>query len=144
MLKEDIRAIRSERRDLRNFGLVVGGVFAALGLFLLWKERPAGIWLGGIGSALVLLGALLPGLLLPLQKVWMTLAVIMGWVMTRVILSVLFFLVLTPIGLVARTAGQRFLDRSFTREETWWGKVARCPSRPIPNRGKSCSRSTAI
>jgi hypothetical protein len=39
----------------------------------------------------------------------MTLAVIMGWFMTRVILTILFFLVVTPIGIVARIAGKRFL-----------------------------------
>jgi hypothetical protein len=121
MLIDEIRAIPSSRRDLRNFGLVVGGVLLALALFLFWKERPAWPWLGGIGVCLVGLGLLLPSVLLPLQKVWMTLAVLMGWVMTRVILSVLFFLVLTPIALVAKVAGKRFLDRRHGESaDSYW------------------------
>ena len=121
MLTAEIRGIKSDRRDLRNFGFVVGGVLVALAAFLFWKERPSWTWIGGVGASLVTLGALLPGSLLPLQKVWMTLAVIMGWVMTRVILSVLFFLVLTPIGLVARATGKRFLDRSLDRDSaSYW------------------------
>ena len=51
----------------------------------------------------------------------MTLAVIMGWIMTRVILSVVYFLVLTPIGLVARLTGQRFLGGPVEPEKTsYW------------------------
>jgi hypothetical protein len=51
----------------------------------------------------------------------MTLAVLMGWVMTRVILSVLFFLVLTPIALVAKVAGKRFLDRRHGESaDSYW------------------------
>jgi len=121
MLIEEIRRIKSDHRDLRNFGFVVGGVLLALAALLFWKERPAWTWLGGIGASLVTLGAILPGFLMPFQKVWMTLAVIMGWVMTRVILSALFFLVLTPIGLVAHATGQRFLDRSLDRDAaSYW------------------------
>jgi len=121
MLIEEIRGIKSDRRDLRNFGFVVGGVLLALTAFLFWKDRSAWTWTGGIGAALVTLGAVLPASLLPLQKVWMTLAVIMGWIMTRVILSVLFFLILTPIGLIARATGKRFLERRLHREaDSYW------------------------
>jgi multisubunit Na+/H+ antiporter MnhG subunit len=128
MLIEEIRGIRSDRRDLRNFGFVVGGVLLALASFLFWKDRPAWTWIGGIGAALVTLGAILPASLLPLQKVWMTLAVIMGWIMTRIILSVLFFLVLTPIGLIARATGKRFLERRLHREADSYWKVREDPA----------------
>jgi len=111
MIIDEIRAIQSSRRDLRNFGLVVGAVLLLLAAFLFWKEKPAWPWLGGIGACLAGLGLLLPSVLLPLQKVWMTLAVLMGWVMTRVILSILYFLVLTPIALGAKAIGKRFFDQ---------------------------------
>ena len=68
MLIEEIRGIASSRRDLRNFGFVVGGVLLALAAFLFWKQRPAWTWLGGIGGTLVLLGALLPVILLLSRK----------------------------------------------------------------------------
>lgn len=110
MLTDEIRAIKSTRKDLRNFGLVVGAVMALLGLILLWRGRPAWPYLLGIGLALMILGGILPASLKPLQKLWMSFAVVMGWFMTRLILGVLFFLVLTPIGLAARVVGRRFLD----------------------------------
>ena len=109
MLREEINAITSSRRDLRNFGLVVGGGFLILAAILLWREKALWPWFGGVGIALVVGGLLFPIRLKPLQRAWMTLAVMMGWVMTRVILTILFFLVVTPIGIAARIAGKRFL-----------------------------------
>ena len=52
MLKEEIKSIPSSRRDLRNFGLVVGGGFLILGAILLWREKALWPWFGGAGIAL--------------------------------------------------------------------------------------------
>jgi hypothetical protein len=109
MIREEIRSITSTRRDLRNFGLVVGTGFALIAAFLFWKGSPAWPWLGGGAAALILLGLAAPPVLKPLQKAWMAMAVVMGWFMTRLILSVLFFFVMTTIGLVGRLAGKKFL-----------------------------------
>ena len=129
MVIEEILAISSERRDLRNFGLVVGSGFLVLAGFLLWKDRPLGPLFALAGGVLILLGLAFPALLKPLQKAWMTLAVLMGWVMTRVILGILFFFVLTPIGLTARLFGQRFLDRGpGSGTDTYWRK-----RQPLPD-----------
>ena len=129
MVIEEILAISSERRDLRNFGLVVGSGFLVMAGFLLWKDRPLGPLFSLAGGVLIILGLAFPTLLKPLQKAWMTLAVLMGWVMTRVILSILFFFVLTPIGLTARLFGQRFLDRGPGRvADTFWRK-----RQPLPD-----------
>ena len=121
MLIDEIRAIKSTRKDLRSFGFVVGAVLSLLGLILLWRGRPAWPYLLGIGLALTILGTIFPSSLKPLQKLWMIFAVFMGWFMTRLILSVLFFLVLTPIGLAARVAGRRFLDRHpESKVDSYW------------------------
>jgi hypothetical protein len=121
MLREEIRSIPSSRRDLRNFGLVVGAAFIVLGAILLWREKALWPYLGGIGFSLVIGGLLFPAYLKPLQKAWMTLAVIMGWFMTRVILTVLFFFVVTPIGIIARIAGKNFMgDPPPAGTESHW------------------------
>jgi hypothetical protein len=123
MLREEIRNIKSTRRDLRNFGFAVGGVILALGFFLLLKERPAAPWLLGLGALLVGFGVLFPAPLKPLQKIWMSFAVVAGWVMTRIILSVLFYLIITPIGLLARIMGKRFLDLTWDDSvESYWNR----------------------
>jgi hypothetical protein len=102
MLLEEIKAIKSEKKDLRNFGLTIGIAFAVLGGMLWWKGKDTYAVFMILSFAFILFGLLLPAVLKPLQKVWMILAVIIGWFMTRVILSVLFFLVFTTISLISR------------------------------------------
>ena len=108
---EDLKNIQSTPRDLRSFGLGVGAVLALIGGLLLWRQSPAYPYFLCAGGALVVLGLLLPRVLMPLQKVWMGFAVIMGWFMTRLILGILFYLILTPLSLSMRLFGKRFLDK---------------------------------
>ena len=121
MLLDEIKNIKSDNRQLRNFGLSVGGVLLVLGALMLWYANPKAMYLLGSGGALVGLGLIAPVVLLPLQKIWMTLAVIIGWVMTRVILALLYYIVLTLIGLVARLIGKQFLELKWERNQhTYW------------------------
>jgi hypothetical protein len=115
MLIEAIKNIPSTKKDLRNFGLVMGVALGVIGGILLWKESSLHWVFFGCGAGMALLGLALPIVLLPLQKVWMLLAGLLGWVMSRIILSVTFYLVVTPMGLVARLFGKRFLDTRFDK-----------------------------
>ncbi len=121
MLLKDIKDLKTGTRELRNFGLLVGGVFAALGLLALWRGKPVYPWLLTPGLALVVLGAVLPRTLKYVYIAWMTLALILGFIVSHVILTVFFFLVITPIGLVARLAGKDFLRLKLDRQaKSYW------------------------
>lgn len=121
MIKDELKSIKSDRKDLRNFGLVVGGVFLSIGLYLWLRHKPAGPYFTAIGAPLLVLGLVFPTVLKPVQKVWMGLAVIMGFVMTRVILSGVFFLVIMPLGFCLRLAGKRMLDLRFDKSRgSYW------------------------
>src|SRR5205807_1551794 len=100
------------RRE-RSFGLVVGGTFIALGAWWIFRHKFAALAPGvlTIGIALVLLGAIAPVLLVHPYRWWMALAEKLSWVMTRVILAVVFFIVLMPIGIVRRLSGADPLRR---------------------------------
>ncbi len=115
MLWQEIREIDTSRKALRSFGWVVGAVLLGIAAVVWWRRdwtaTGAVVWLGGIGGALVALGLLAPALLRPLYRVWMALAVVLGFVMTRVILTLVFYLVLTPIGLLLRLFGKDPLHR---------------------------------
>jgi len=120
-----------ERRRLRAFGLTVGGALLVLAAILLWKHRPAWPYAGGAGALAVLLGLALPRSLRPVERVWMKLAGMMGWVMTRVILTLVFFLVFTPIGFALRLFGRDPLTLSFDRKAaSYW--VARGAGKRTP------------
>lgn len=121
MLIKEILKIKSGKKELREFGHLVGGVALAVGGLMLWHKKPLYPWFLGIGAALVILGTITPFLLKPLQKVWMGFALVMGFVMSRVILFVVFCLVVTPIALVLKLTGKKFLDMSFRDNvETYW------------------------
>jgi hypothetical protein len=122
MLLDEIRGIDSSRRELRKFGFVMAGALAVIGGLLLWRGKPYYPYFFGCSVVFTALGALLPTVLLPIQKAWMTLAVILGWIMTRVILCVLFYLVLTPMGLLMRLFGKDILNMKMERDSasSYW------------------------
>ncbi|MDO8281299.1 MAG: SxtJ family membrane protein [Thermodesulfovibrionia bacterium] len=121
MLKEDIKNIRSETTDLRKFGLTVGIVFGIFGGLLFWRGKDYYVYFLTLAACLILSGLLAPAILKPIQKAWMGMAVTMGWFMTRVILAILYFLVFTPIRLIAGLFGKHFLDKKFhTDAESYW------------------------
>lgn len=115
MLIEEIKAIKSGRSELRKFGITIGLVLGFLALWLLWKEKEGGAGLLVSAAAFIALGLTFPLSLKPIYLLWMTVAALLGWLMTRVILIVLFYLVVTPIGLLARLCGKDFLNTGFDR-----------------------------
>jgi len=114
MLREDIKGLqKATPRDLRKFGLMVGGVFLGLGLLFYFRHKPWWPWFIGPGAPLVLLGAVFPRSLKWIYVAWMTLAMVLGAIVSTILLTLLFYLVVTPIGLVARLAGKDFLSRKL-------------------------------
>ena len=112
---------RSYRTE-RDFGLLVGGVFLALGGW--WLYRGSFPTLAPVllvlGATLALLGATSPKTLVVPNRLWMGMAEAMGFVTTRVILGVIFFLFVTPIGLIRRCFGGDPLGRRAGRTESYW------------------------
>lgn len=101
---------QQHEKELRHFGLVVGGVFLVIGVWpWVWHGAGVRLWAIGVGALLCLLGALVPSVLRPVHKGWMFIGHVMGWVNTRIILGFFFYAVLTPMGLVARLLGNDFM-----------------------------------
>ena len=112
---EDVRAglarLDTSPRALRKAAVAVGGVLLLLAGWLLWRERAPGLRLGlaAAGALLGVAGALVPARLRAAYRAWMTVALAIGWVMSRVVLTLVFAVVLTPLALLARITGKRFL-----------------------------------
>lgn len=119
-LKKEIESIKSSRSDLRKFGLVVGSVFFGLGILFLFVGGGTASYLSGLGLILVILGALYPPALEILHRPWMILALLMGWIMSRLILTLIFFLVFTPIGFFAKLLGKDFLKLKSSKDRSYW------------------------
>ena len=120
-LIDEIKEIKSTKKELREFGVVVGGVLIVIGSVLFWRHRNTYPYFLSIGSALVLLGVFAPNVLKIPQKIWMAAAVMMGFVMSREILGVLFYGVFTLIRCVSSLFGKRFLDLKIDRtRKSYW------------------------
>jgi hypothetical protein len=121
MILEDIRNIQETKKDLRNFGITVGTVLILIAGLLFWKQKDSFLYFGILGALLISAGLIIPVILKPLNKAWMTLAIFMGWVMTRLILTILFYIVLTPTAFIAKLIRKNFLDLKIdTSRSTYW------------------------
>ena len=104
----------------RKFGLVVGAAFVALGAVIALKgNRNVGVGLGILGTTLAGAGVVIPTLLGPVQRGWMRLAHLISKVTTPIVMSAIYFLVLTPVGLVRRATGTNTVART-RKSETYW------------------------
>jgi hypothetical protein len=90
-----------------GFGLI-GGVF-----WLKHQQTP-GIVAGAVGGVLLFGGIVVPGLLGPLYRAWMGLAKVLSRFTTPIVMGVIYFVVFTPVGLIARAFGHRPLKRART------------------------------
>ena len=117
---EELNSIKSSRKDLKNFGVTIGFILLIIGVFLFVGEKDSFIYFFSIGLIFIGLGLINPVVLKTLYKIWMTFAIIIGWVMTRVILSVLFYLIISTIGIFARLVGKDFLNLKSKNNESYW------------------------
>ena len=109
-------------RDLRVFGIAMAVVLGGIGTWQLVAGRSlAGTILAAVSGCFLVAAVLAPRLLLPLYIPWMKIGFALGYVMTRVVLTLFYFLVITPFGLARRLLGRDALDRDLDGDaETWW------------------------
>ncbi|HYB53949.1 MAG TPA: SxtJ family membrane protein [Thermoanaerobaculia bacterium] len=109
-------------RQEREFGLLVGGVLALIGAVGLWRGRTGALSpiLLASGALLVLLGLFFPRALRWPYRGWMALADVLSVVVTNVILVVVYFGIVTPLGLLRRALGGDPLRRRAKASTTYW------------------------
>jgi hypothetical protein len=127
MLREEIRELKTGRAELRKFGLLVGGILFALGVLFWARGKARYPYFLAPGALLVVLGAAVPAALKQIYIAWMTLAILLGFIVSSVILTFFFFVVILPIGLVSRVFGKDFLTRKLDPQATtyWIGRARR-------------------
>ena len=116
----ELNSIKSSKKDLKSFGFTIGFILLIIGVFFLIKDKELFVYFFSIGSILIATGFIVPMLLRPFYKIWMSFAVIIGWIMTRIILIVLFFSIITIIGLFAKLLGKDFLNLKSKNNESYW------------------------
>jgi hypothetical protein len=105
-------SINPDKKQLRSFGLIVGGIFAGIGLWPLVIRFAEPRWWSLIVAGLLILPALAyPAVLFWPHKGWMLVGHVLGWINTRIILGLVFYVVVTPIGIIRRMLGKDPMGR---------------------------------
>ena len=131
LIRSELSELSTARSDLRKFGLLMGTVLVAVGGFVLWRSGlppSTAVWvLGSVAGVFVMFAVAAPQALRPVYLVWMGIAIALGFVMTRVILTIVFFVVITPIGLIMRALGKDPLTKGpdASLKSYWIPKVYR-------------------
>ncbi len=107
---QDLKELKTGPRELRKFGWLVGGVFTVLGVLYLLRGKSAAPWFLTPGVALIVFGTVWPQALKWVYLPWMAVAFVLGFIVSHVLLTLLFYLAITPLGLLARLTGRDFLS----------------------------------
>lgn len=116
-------------KQLRTFGIVLALFLGAIGVVHFLKGRtPQNYWFWATAGISLLVSLLVPGLIKPLYRVALFLGHILGWINTRLILGLIYYLIFTPIGLIMRVIGKDPLHRKFEKQAiSYWNISSRTP-----------------
>jgi hypothetical protein len=126
-----------DRKGLREFGLVTGGIVAGLfGLFFPWLlDRPMPGWPVSyfgwpwiVFAVLGVWGLVAPMTLRPVYRIWMRFGLLLSKVMTPLIMGVVFFLVITPVAIVLKIMRKDPMSRKFDTAESYRVVIAKPPT----------------
>lgn len=118
----------TDRKEQRNFGLVMAGALFVIGMLRWWLHgfTPQGVpyILWTLAVPFLVLGLVWPRALHGPFYWWIQLAEVLNWIMTRVFLGIIFFFILTPIGLFTRWFGEDPIKRKWlAKEQSYWEPV---------------------
>ena len=115
------------RKELRDFGLLTGGLTAGLFglLFPLLRHHPIPSWPWMVAALLIVPALTLPSVLRYPHWLWIRIGFVLGWINSRIVLTILFFLVIVPMGLLMRAMGRDPVARKLDPDASTY----RVPSR---------------
>ncbi len=106
----------------KNFGIVFFIVFLIIALWPLLSQNEIRIWSLILSIIFLILGLINSNLLLPLNKAWFKFGIILGNFVAPIVMGVVFFLVVTPTGIIMRLLGKDLLNLKKDAKETYWLK----------------------
>ena len=101
----------------RSFGIVFSAVFLFIALYPITYSGDIRIWSLIISFIFIILGLLNSKVLTPLNKLWFKFGVILGKIISPIIMGIIFFLVVTPIGLIMKVLGKDLLRLKYNKKD---------------------------
>ncbi|WP_413933223.1 SxtJ family membrane protein [Nitrospira sp. BLG_1] len=114
-------------KELGQFGLLVGGAFAVIGLWpVVFRGESLRLWAMVLGGLLIILGGTVPQSLKPVHRGWMKIGHVLGAINTKIILGIVYYGLITPMGLVMRFMGKDPMHRVLDKKVITY-RVVRAP-----------------
>ncbi len=104
----------------KSFGLVFFVVFLLIAIFPLLKQEDIRIWSLIISFIFLVLGLLNSEMLSPLNKIWFKFGILLGIIVSPLVMGIIFFVVVTPIGLVMKLLKKDLLNLKFNNHNSYW------------------------
>ena len=106
----------------RSFGILFSIVFAAIAFWPLLNLGEIRVWSVIVSSIFLLLGLINSKLLYPLNFIWVKFGEFIGKIVAPLVMALIFFIILTPIGLFLRLIGKDLLNIKLNQNKTYWIK----------------------
>ena len=106
----------------KNFGVVFFIVFLIIALYPLLNSGEIRIWSIAVSFLFLILAWINSQILTPLNKLWFKFGILLGKLISPIIMGIIFFLVVTPIGLIMRLLGKDLLNLKFNENKSYWIK----------------------
>jgi hypothetical protein len=119
------------RKDLRKFGLIMAGmIILFFGILLPWLgPLPRSGWTWVVAGVFAVVGLVAPAALGPVYRLWMKLGHVMGWINSRIILGIVFYAFILPMGLAMRLFGKDPMARRLDLGKTSYRVPSKCAPR---------------
>lgn len=122
-VKDELAQVEQTDKSLRLFSLLM---LAILFIVVFFQHKSFGgilLNVAAVLSVLFVAGIIKPQSVKKVHLIWMGFAFILGWFVSRILLTVIYFIILTPIGLIARVSGKRFVETKFvSTQKSYWKK----------------------
>ena len=104
----------------KSFGVVFFIVFLIIGTYPLLSDNEVRLWSLIISIIFLILGLLNSKLLTPLNKIWFKFGISLGKIVSPLVMGLIFFFVVTPIGILMRILKKDLLNLKFNKKTTYW------------------------
>ena len=106
----------------RSFGIVFFIVFLFIGFYPFFNQEDLRLWALIISIVFLILGIMNSKILTPLNKIWFKLGIFLGKIISPLLMGLIFFTVVTPIGILMRLLGKDLLNIKYNKNKSYWIK----------------------
>jgi len=113
---------KKKNKSNKSFGIIFFIVFLIIGLWPLINGEGVRIWSILVSLPFLILGILNSRILSPLSYVWIKLGIIMGNFISPIVMAIIFYLLISPFGIVMRIFGKDLLMKKYSKKSSYWIK----------------------